>query len=92
MLVEPLADVEVNVPGVIVILVAPVVAQLSMLLAPELMPVGFAVNEAIDGADPFPDVEPIEVDMPQFTNAMQARVRANAHRHAVGIVNLREAE
>jgi len=41
--------VEVNVPGVIAILVAPVVAQLSVLLEPELMLVGLAVKELIDG-------------------------------------------
>ena len=40
---------EVNVPGVIAILVAPVVAQLSVLLEPELMLVGLAVKELIDG-------------------------------------------
>jgi hypothetical protein len=48
-LVEPLADVEVNVPGVMAMLVAPVVAQLSVLLAPELMLVGFAVKDVIAG-------------------------------------------
>ena len=48
-LVEPPAFVEVNVPGVMAMLVAPVVAQLNVLLAPELMPVGLAVNEAIVG-------------------------------------------
>ena len=47
--VEPLADVDVKVPGVMAILVAPVVAQLSVLLDPEVIPVGFAVNELITG-------------------------------------------
>jgi hypothetical protein len=47
--VEPLADVEVNVPGVMAILVAPVVAQLSMLLEPEDIVVGLAVKELIVG-------------------------------------------
>lgn len=42
-LVEPLADVEVKVPGVMAILVAPVVAQLSVVLEPEVM----VVNEAV---------------------------------------------
>jgi hypothetical protein len=41
----------VNVPGVIEMLVAPVVAQLSMLLEPELMLVGLAVNELIFGRE-----------------------------------------
>jgi len=48
-LVEPLADVDVNVPGVMAILVAPVVAQLSVLLEPEVMLVGSAVKELIVG-------------------------------------------
>lgn len=53
MLVEPLAAGDVNVPGAMAILVAPVAAQLSVLLVPEFMLVGFAVNEATVGADPF---------------------------------------
>ncbi len=48
-LVEPLANVDVNVPGAIAILVAPVVAQLSVLLEPEVILVGLAVNELIVG-------------------------------------------
>jgi hypothetical protein len=48
-LVEPLADVEVNVPGVMARLVAPVVAQLSVLLEPEVILVGLAVKELITG-------------------------------------------
>jgi len=48
--VEPLDDVDVNVPGVMAMVVAPVVSQLSMLLEPELMLVGLAVNELIVGA------------------------------------------
>jgi hypothetical protein len=49
-LVEPLAEVEVNVPGVIAMLEAPVVTQLRVLLEPEAMLVGMAVNEVIVGA------------------------------------------
>jgi hypothetical protein len=48
-LVEPLADVEVNVPGVMAILVAPVVTQLSVLLEPEVILVGLAVKELMVG-------------------------------------------
>ncbi len=44
---EPLASVEVNVPGVMAILVAPLVDQFSVLLEPELMLAGLAVNELI---------------------------------------------
>jgi len=47
--VEPLADVELNDPGAMAILVAPVVAQLSELLDPNVMVVGFAVKELIVG-------------------------------------------
>jgi hypothetical protein len=48
-LVDPLADVEVYVPGVIARLVAPVVAQPSVLLELELILVGLAVKELITG-------------------------------------------
>jgi hypothetical protein len=48
-LVEPLGDVEVNVPGVMAILAAPVVAQLSVLLEPEAMLAGLAVKELMVG-------------------------------------------
>ena len=49
-MVEPLAEVEVNVPGVIAMLVAPLVTQVSVLLAPEAMVAGAAVNELIVGS------------------------------------------
>ena len=48
-LVEPLVDVDVNVPGVMAILVAPVVAQFSVLPEPEGILVGLAVKELIVG-------------------------------------------
>jgi hypothetical protein len=48
-LVEPLADVDVNVPGVMATLVAPVVVQLRVLLEPDVMLVGFAEKESIVG-------------------------------------------
>jgi hypothetical protein len=48
-LVEPLACVDANVPGVIAIEVAPLVAQLNVLLEPELMLVGLALNELMLG-------------------------------------------
>jgi hypothetical protein len=51
-LVEPLADAELNASGEIEIVVAPLVAQLSVVLVPELMVAGFAVNDAIDGREP----------------------------------------
>ncbi len=48
-LVEPLADAEVKEPGVMATLVAPVVDQLRVLLAPELIVAGLAVKELITG-------------------------------------------
>ena len=48
-LVEPLACVDVNVPGIIAIELAPLVAQLSVLLEPALILVGLAVKELIVG-------------------------------------------
>ena len=50
--VDPLAEVDVNDPGVIAMVVAPLVAQLKLLLDPELMLVGFAENELIVGLLP----------------------------------------
>jgi hypothetical protein len=50
--VEPVADADVNVPGVMVILVAPLVDQFSVVLAPELMFVAAAIKELIVGAEP----------------------------------------
>jgi hypothetical protein len=41
--------VEAKVPGVRAIFVAPVVAQLSVLFDPDVMLVGFALNELIVG-------------------------------------------
>jgi hypothetical protein len=48
-LVVPVANVEVKVPGVMAILAAPVVVQLSVLLAPEVILVGLAVKELMVG-------------------------------------------
>ena len=47
--VEPLAVVEVKVPGVIAMLVAPLVTQLRVLLEPGVMLVGLAVKELMVG-------------------------------------------
>ena len=79
-LVVPLADADVNVPGVMAIVVAPLVAQLSVLLAPELMPVGLAVKEAMAGIVPLSDVE---FDDPQPDNPIKiSRTRTSAPRCA----------
>ena len=50
--VDPLADAEVKVPGVMATLVAPVVDQLSVVLAPETMVASLAVKEVIAGFAP----------------------------------------
>jgi hypothetical protein len=48
-IVEPVAVVEVNVPGDIETLVAPLVTQLSVLVEPEPMLAGLAVKETMTG-------------------------------------------
>ena len=48
-LVEPLANVDVKVPGVMAIALAPVVDQLSVLAAPEVILAGLAVKETMIG-------------------------------------------
>ena len=76
--VEPLANVEVNVPGVIAMLATSVVAQLSVLLAPELIPVGFAAKELIAGIDcglfPVDDVDAPQAARPTQVRRTRARV------------------
>jgi hypothetical protein len=67
--VDPLAAVDVNVPGVMAIVVAPVAVQLRVLLDPEFTVVGLAAKEVIVGWEPFPEDE---LAAPQFTNEMDA--------------------
>jgi hypothetical protein len=52
---EPLALVDVNVPGVMEILAAPLLIQLSVVLEPGLMLAGLALNDVMVGADPVVD-------------------------------------
>lgn len=76
--VNPLADVDVNDPGVMAMLVAPAVVQLSVLLEPDAMLAGLAVKEVIVGAVPSPVVEPDDDPPPQPAIPRQAsRARAN---------------
>jgi hypothetical protein len=49
---EPLALVDVNVPGVMEILAAPLLTQLSVVLEPGLMLAGLALNDVMVGAGP----------------------------------------
>ena len=84
MLAEPLVDVDVNVPGVMAILVAPVALQLSVLVVPELMVDGLAIKDAIAGAAPFPDPVPDEIPEPQPASTTPAnRVRTRAQRSSL---------
>ena len=81
MFVEPLGDVDVNVPGVIVMLAAPAAAQLSVVLVPEFMLAGSAVKEEIVGMDFLPEDALAEVDAPQPASPAQAnRMRTSEQR------------
>ena len=48
--VEPLAEMEVKLPGEIAMAVAPLVAQVSVLLAPEVIVAGLALKEVMTGS------------------------------------------
>lgn len=80
-LVEPLADVEVKVPGPMATLVAPLTDQLSVLLAPTVMVAGFTANEVIAGVEPFPGDDPDGMTEPQPKRPMPAsETTIDAHR------------
>ena len=80
-LVEPLAAVEVKVPGVMAMLVAPVTDQLRVLLEPELIAAAMAVNEVIVGTEPGAEGEPDGIVEPQPARAIQASgIRTSAQR------------
>jgi hypothetical protein len=72
-LVAPLADVEVNVPGVMATLVAPLATQLKVLLAPLFMLVGFAVKEVIVVTGPVPEDKFDKMTVPQPAMPAQAK-------------------
>lgn len=74
-LVEPLAEVEVYVPGVMAMVVAPLVAQLRVLLAPELMPAGLAANELIAGLEPGSEGVLVEPQPGNPAEAERTRIR-----------------
>jgi hypothetical protein len=79
----------VNVPGVTAIVVAPVAAQVRVLLAPEVMLAGFAVNELIVGAEPFPDAELDELVPHPSSPTQTARIiRTRAQRCTPEELNL----
>ncbi len=91
MLVEPLAEVDVNVPGVMAILAAPGAAQLSVLVVPEFMVVGFAKKDVIVGTEPFPGDELNEDVEAQPDGPTQAnRARTSAQRYSSKELSPRE--
>jgi len=84
-LVEPLAEVEVKDPGVMAMDRAPLVAQLRVLLVPEFTVVGFAANEVIVGAEPFPGGGLCEVIRAQLANPKPAsKARSGAQKFRLG--------
>jgi hypothetical protein len=79
--VEPLAEAELNPAGEIEIVAAPLVAQLSELLEPAFMLVGFAVKDVIEGVVPVPAVFGELVAPPQLVRQTPAsRMRISAQR------------
>jgi len=84
-LVDPLPEVELNPPGEIEIAVAPLVAQLRLLLVPEFMLAGFAVKDEIVGPDPSPGEGFAVTFPPQLVRPMQAiKRRTRAQRFNSG--------
>jgi hypothetical protein len=77
-LVEPLADADVKVPGVMATLAAPAVAQFNVLLAPELMLVGFAPKDVICGREPFPPFAGVDNVAPVHPARAAHTIRAKA--------------
>jgi hypothetical protein len=62
--VEPAADVDVKLPGVMAMLVAPVVFQVRVLLEPDSMLDGLAENELILGKGTVTVTEAVAVTEP----------------------------
>lgn len=76
---------DVNVPGVIAMLVAPVVVQFSVLLEPDLMLAELAVKDVTEGAEPVPGMVVVGsgllVEPPQLVRPIhESRMRATAQR------------
>ena len=78
-LVEPLADVEVKLPGEMEIVLAPTVDQLSVALAPEVMVVTLAENELMVGAEPCPGLpEPFTAAQPAVPRQVRTKRQSAA--------------
>lgn len=76
-LIDPLAAVDVNVPGVIAIVVAPDDVQLSVLPPPGLMLDGLAAKAEIAGIAPFPVDEFDDPEPQPLSPAQPARMMTN---------------
>jgi hypothetical protein len=88
-LVEPLAELDVKLPGVMAREVAPVVAQLRVLLVPEFTLVGLALKDEIAGLDGGGGVVP-DFMLAQLARPRPAiRIRSSAQRRRVGGMGLR---
>jgi len=93
MLMEPLADVDVKVPGLIATPVAPATSQLSVLLEPEFMLVGFAVKEVIVGAAPFSEFDPdVAPQPPSPAQANSSKTRISAQRSSLRMFGSRQLQ
>jgi len=79
--VEPLAEVDVKVPGVMVMVVAPLVAQLSLLLAPEFIVVGLAEKVEMAGTEPLTGGGLVEDILEQLASPKQtSRIKIGAQK------------
>src|ERR1700722_9922993 len=84
-LVEPPAELDVKLPGVMAIVVAPLADQLTVLLAPELMLVGLAENEVIEGFEVlFPD-DAVDAPLQPANQTQTDRTNISAQRVAIEI-------
>jgi hypothetical protein len=70
-LVDPLAEVEVNPPGLILMLVAPLVAQLKVVLPPAVIVAGLAAKELTVGFDPPTVIVTVSVTDPALFDAVR---------------------
>ena len=84
-LVEPPAELDVKLPGVMAIVVAPLADQVTVLLAPELMLVGLAENEVIEGFEVlFPD-DAVDAPLQPANPTQTDRTNISAQRVAIEI-------
>jgi hypothetical protein len=77
-MVEPLAEVDVNPPGLMVMPVAPLADQRKVLFAPALMLAGFAEKELMEGtvgpgdfAVPAEPAQPVRLQAPKLSATLR---------------------